>query len=162
MQNYGRPLQLSLFEPVLARQFDSDLERNFARYLDEQKALHWWHRVAVRQQGDYYLRGWNGNASGLILWLWPGIQQANRTFWCSRPKAEHLKGKDDTQYKLKVFETLERAFNAGTMKINDGPAKGTFRLVFNDAEFPKALASLNGAYKPDAPTAYAYRMRGSR
>ncbi len=56
--NDGRQVQLSLFEPVYAQQFDSTLERNFARYLDEQKALRWWHRVAVRQRGDYYLRGW--------------------------------------------------------------------------------------------------------
>ena len=56
--NDGRQLQFSLFEPVYTQQFDSVLERNFARYLDEQKALQWWHRVAVRQHGDYYLRGW--------------------------------------------------------------------------------------------------------
>ena len=65
LQNYGKPLQLNLFEPIFARQFDNDLERNFARYLDEQKALHWWHRVAVRQRGDYYLRGWKQDR------IWP-------------------------------------------------------------------------------------------
>ena len=37
--NDGRQVQLSLFEPAYAQQFDSTLERNFARYLDEQKAL---------------------------------------------------------------------------------------------------------------------------
>ena len=58
LTKYGQQLQLSLFEPVFDREFDSDLERNFALYLDEQKALKWWHRVAVRQRGDYYLRGW--------------------------------------------------------------------------------------------------------
>ena len=56
----NRPMQLSLFEPVLHRQYDNEFERNFARYLDEQKALQWWHRVAVRQQGDYYLLGLEG------------------------------------------------------------------------------------------------------
>ena len=54
----GAPIQISLFEPVYVQQFDSNLERNFARYLDEQKALQWWHRVAVRQSAGYYLRGW--------------------------------------------------------------------------------------------------------
>ena len=42
-----KPMQISLFEPVYERQFDTELERNFARYLDEQKALQWWHRIAV-------------------------------------------------------------------------------------------------------------------
>ena len=151
LQKRGRPLQLSLFEPVLARQFDSELERNFARYLDEQKALHWWHRVAVRQQGDYYLRGWKRER------IWPDfVAMAGDT--AGKPhilvfetKGEHLKGNEDTQYKLKVFETLEQAFNtgtfgAGTMKINDGPAKGTFRLVFSEDQFPAALSDLQGGY----------------
>ena len=60
-----QPMQISLFEPVYERQLDSELERNFARYLDEQKALQWWHRVAVRQRGDYYLRGWKQDR------IWP-------------------------------------------------------------------------------------------
>ncbi len=147
LQSYGKPLQISLFEPVLARHFDSDLERNFARYLDEQKALHWWHRVAVRQQGDYYLRGWKRER------IWPDfVAMAGDTtgkphILVFETKGEHLKGNDDTQYKKKVFETLERAFNAGTMTINDGPAKGTFRLVFGGVKFDQVLASLNGVYK---------------
>ncbi len=146
LQNYGRPLQLSLFEPVLARQFDNDLERNFARYLDEQKALHWWHRVAVRQQGDYYLRGWKRER------IWPDfVAMAGDT--TGKPhvlvfetKGQHLEGNPDTEYKRKVLETLENTFNGGTLKIYDGPAKGTFRLVFSEEEFPTALANLQGAY----------------
>ena len=80
--------KLSLFEPVFDREFDSDLERNFARYLDEQKALRWWHRVAVRQRGDYYLRGWKQER------IWPDFVAmagesgtANHSCWYSRPKA---------------------------------------------------------------------------
>ena len=56
LQRYGQSVQLSLFQPVSDRDFN-DLERRFAFYLDEQRALQWWHRVAVRQQGEYYLRG---------------------------------------------------------------------------------------------------------
>ena len=128
--NDGRQLQLSLFEPVYTQQFDSALERNFARYLDEQKALQWWHRVAVRQHGDYYLRGWKQNR------IWPDfIAMAGNT--AGKPhilvfetKGEHLDN-PDTEYKRRVLETLESAYNAGTMRICDGPAKGTFRLVFS-------------------------------
>ncbi len=145
--NNGHQLRFNLFEPVYTQQFDSALERNFARYLDEQKALQWWHRIAVRQHGDYYLRGWKQER------IWPDfIAMAGNTdgkphVLVFETKGEHLKGNDDTEYKSKVLETLESAFNAGTMKISDGPAKGTFRLVFNDVEFPQALANLQGAYK---------------
>ena len=144
--NSGRQLQLNLFEPVYIQQFDSALERNFARYLDEQKALQWWHRVAVRQHGDYYLRGWKQER------IWPDfIAMAGNTdgkphVLVFETKGEHLSGNPDTEYKRKVLETLEHAFNVGTMKVCDGPAKGTFRLVFSEEEFPEALSNLRHTY----------------
>ncbi len=144
----GRPLQLNLFEPVYTQHFDSNLERNFARYLDEQKALQWWHRVAVRQKGDYYLRGWKQDR------IWPdfvalgGEHDGKPHLLVFETKGEHLKGNPDTDYKEKVLETLQSAFNVGKMTINDGPAKGTFRLVFNEREFPEALAALSNTYSP--------------
>ena len=148
LTKYGQQLELSLFEPVFDREFDTDLERNFALYLDEQKALKWWHRVAVRQRGDYYLRGWRQDR------IWPdfvamaGRNSAKPHVLIFETKGEHLRGNPDTEYKQKVLDTLQRAFNAGSMTVKDGPAKGTFRLVFNEAEFPAASASLNGVYTP--------------
>ena len=141
----GMPVQLSLFEPVYAQQFDSTLERNFARYLDEQKALQWWHRVAVRQRGDYYLRGWKRER------IWPdfvamgGETDGKPHVLVFETKGKHLDN-PDTDYKRRVLETLQNAYNCGTMTVRDGPAKGTFRLLFDEAEFPAALADLNGAY----------------
>ena len=32
------------------------------------------------------------------------------------------------------------------MTVKDGPAKGTFRLVFNENYFPEALSDLQQAY----------------
>ena len=142
----GRQIQMSLFEPVYVQQFDSDLERNFARYLDEQKALQWWHRVAVRQRGDYYLRGWKQDR------IWPdfvamGGEDAGKPHvLVFETKGEHLRGNPDTDYKRRVLDTLENAFNCGTMTVKEGPAKGTFRLVFNESEFPTTLTNLRHAY----------------
>ncbi len=138
--NDGRPVQLSLFEPVYDQQFDSVLERKFARYLDEQKALRWWHRVAVQQSGEYYLRGWKQER------IWPDfVAMAGET--AGKPhvlvfetKGEHLRGNPDTDYKERVLETLQNAFNCGAMIVRDGPMRGTFRLVFTEMEFPVAPA----------------------
>ena len=142
LMSYGKPLQLSLFEPVFERQFDNDLERSFARYMDEHRAIRWWHRVAVRQRGEYFLKGWKQDR------IWPDfIAMADDSSGKSQllifeTKGEHLRGNPDTEYKEHVFETLQQAFNCGTMTINDGPAKGVFRLVFKD-DFASALASLD-------------------
>ena len=146
LTNRGQPMQLSLFEPVFQREFDSDLERKFALYLDEQKALKWWHRVAVRQRGDYYIRGWRQER------IWPDfVAMANRNgtnphVLVFETKGEHLQGNPDTEYKQKVLETLQNAFNCGSMTIKDGPVKGTFRLVFNENEFPETMAGVEDVH----------------
>jgi len=135
----GAPLQLNLFEPVFAHQFDSGLERNFARYLDEQRALRWWHRIAARQGGDYYLKGWKRDR------IWPdfvalaGESEGKPHVLVFETKGVHLDNAE-TAYKKHVLDTLQGAFNCGTMTVQDGPAKGTFRLVFSKDEFPAALA----------------------
>ncbi len=150
LQRYGQSVQLSLFEPVFDRDFN-DLERRFAFYLDEQKALQWWHRVAVRQHGEYYLRGWRRER------IWPdfvamgGETNGKPSMLVFETKGEHLDGNDDTEYKKRVFVALEETFNAGKMTIHDGPAKGVFRLIFDKVGFPDAetaLNKLNGVYTP--------------
>ena len=145
-RNDGRPVQISLFEPVYTQHFDSNLERNFARYLDEQKALRWWHRVAVRQRDNYYLRGWKQGRIGPDFIAMGGEVEGKPHVLVFETKGEHLRGNPDTDYKQRVLETLQNAYNCGTMTVRDGPAKGTFRLVFNEAEFSAALANLDGVY----------------
>lgn len=139
----GQPIQMSLFEPIYESQFDSDLERNFARYLDEQRALQWWHRIASRQQDGYYLRGWKKDR------IWPDfVAMASRAGDPShvlvfKTKGQHLLDNPDTDYKRRVLDTLEGSFNCGRLVVRDGPVRGTFRLVFDEAEFPGALAGLD-------------------
>ena len=141
LQRYGKSVQLSLFEPVFDRDFN-DLEKRFAFYLDEQKALQWWHRVAVRQQGEYYLRGWRRER------VWPdfvamgGQKNGKPSLLVFETKGDHLQGNDDTEYKERLFAALEETFNAGKMTIQDGPAKGVFRLVFDKQGFPEAETAL--------------------
>ena len=148
MRRDYEPLQLTLFEPVFERQFDSDLEKSFACYLDEQRALQWWHRVAARQHGEYYLQGWK---QGRIYPDFVALTRKNadeQRVLIFDTKGEHLSGNQDTEYKRKVLETLEGAFNtAGTMKLHEGAAiKGVFELVFekhletNFAEMTPRLA----------------------
>ena len=149
LQRFGQALQLTLFESVFDRDFN-ELEREFAFYLDQQKALRWWHRIAVRQRGEYYLRGWRRER------IWPDFvamgseTRGKPSLLVFDTKGDHLDGKDDTEYKKRVFDALEKTFNAGKVTISDGPAKGVFRLVFDRKGFPDAegaIKELEGAYK---------------
>ena len=140
ISTFGKQAQISLFNPVFEREFDSDPERRFAFYLDERKALEWWHRVAVRQQGDYYIRGWRKNR------VWPDFiamttkEKGKVSLLVFETKGKDRKDTDDTKYKQKLFSVLEKTFNVGRMKVTEGPAEGTFRMVFEDEPFP----DLNG------------------
>ena len=146
LQRLGQPLQLNLFEPVFERQFDSELERRFACYLDEQQALRWWYRVAVRQQGEYHLRGWRRERIYPDFIAMAGESGGRPHLLVFETKGEHLRGNPDTDYKRRVLRTLEEAFNVGRMRIREGPAEGTFRLIFSEAEFPEALANVQNRY----------------
>ena len=145
LERYGEPVQLSLFERVFEQQFDSDLEKRFAYYLDEERALRWWHRVAARQRGEYYLQGWKrGRIYPDFVAMTNEISGVTRVLIFDT-KGEHLAGNLDTEYKRKVLETLEGAFNtAGRMVVCDGPRRqGIFQLVFSEQEFLEIAARLN-------------------
>jgi len=133
----GQPLQLSLYAPLYEEQFN-DLEKRFARYLDEQAALRWWHRVAARQRGGYYLRGWRQKRIYPDFIAMGGSGKGGQVF-VFETKGSQLDNAD-TEYKGSVFEALQGAFNDwGKMQVRNGPMKGTFRLVF-DGKFEAALA----------------------
>ena len=144
-----QPVQLTLFEPVFEREFDNELEKRFACYLDEQQALRWWHRVAARQSGEYYLQGWKqGRIYPDFVALATGAVDERRVLIFDT-KGEHLSGNTDTEYKRKVLETLEGAFNtAGTLKLREGGTiSGVFQLVFErhlETEFAEITPRLSG------------------
>ena len=41
LTKYGKPVQLSLFEPMYEYPSDNELEKKFAHFLDGEKALQW-------------------------------------------------------------------------------------------------------------------------
>ena len=144
LTRYGSTAQLNLFEPVFEQHFDNEFETKFAYYLDERRALQWWHRIAARQRDEYYVQGWKQGR------IYPDFVAMTREFedvtrvLLFDTKGEHLAGNLDTEYKKKVLKTLEDTFNtAGTMRVR-GEAKrdGIFQLVFSEQEFPEITARL--------------------
>ena len=144
LTRYGSPVQLSLFEPVFEQHFDNEFEKKFAYYLDERRALQWWHRIAVRQRGEYYVQGWKqGRIYPDFVAMTREIVGVTRVL-IFETKGEHLGGSLDTEYKKKVLKTLEDTFNnAGTMWVREGTTReGIFQLVFSEQEFPEITARL--------------------
>ena len=136
------PVQLTLFERVFDREFANELERKFACYLDEQRAVQWWHRVAARQQGEYYLQGWK---KGRIYPDFIAMANEKRLLIFETKGADRI-GNPDTKYKQKVLKGLEGAFNeVGTMRLRDG-SKSIFQLVFSEHDFSPIGAQLGEQY----------------
>ena len=125
---HASPIQRSLFEPLFESGFNT-LEKDFALYLEKTDALHWWHRVAARQ--DYYLQGWRRQR---VYPDFVACRKADGKLLILETKGIHLKGGEDTDYKKKLLATLEAAYSTaierGNMKAGEPPAH--FRMMFED------------------------------
>ncbi len=112
-RSHGDALQLNLFEPVFEGEFNN-LEKDFVIYLDENKAIRWWHRVAAKQ--GYSLQGWRRER------VYPDVvacvqQDKNgpQRILILETKGLQFKGNPDTEYKQKLLKTLETAYRNATV-----------------------------------------------
>lgn len=129
-RNSGGLIENSLFSPVYEDDFNSD-EAEFACYLDEAKALRWWHRN-VAKAGNYWIQGWKKNR------VYPDFIFAHeRTGDTDRilvweTKGDQLEGNLDTTYKRKLLENISANYRA-----EDGIKAGTLELVGHAGEAVK-------------------------
>lgn len=135
----GGSVQHTLFDTVYEEEFDTEMERNFARYLDGKGIVRWWHRVAARQGGGYHLVGWERRRyyPDFIVMTNEAGDRARLGIYDT--KGENLVGNRDTAYKERLLETLESAFDCGMARVRDGRMRGEFRLVL-DGRFNEILA----------------------
>lgn len=134
----GTQVQHTLLEPVYEEEFDNNLERDFARYLDEKKAVSWWHRVAAQQRDGYHLAGWRKSRvyPDFIVMTNEAGDKARLGIYDT--KGEQLEGNLDTKYKGSLLKTLQGAFDCGKVRVNGFNMRGEFRLVF-DGQFDEVL-----------------------
>lgn len=145
-RSHGDELQLNLFEPVYEGEFNN-LEKDFVIYLDEDKAIQWWHRVAAKQ--GYFLQGWRRER------VYPDFvacvqhhKNGPQRIHVLETKGLQLKGNPDTEYKQKLLKTLETAYrNAnvhGKMDVTYGTNKTmSFTMLFENSwktELNEAMA----------------------
>ncbi len=132
LERGGTPVQLSLFDKVFEKQFDSDLEENFAFHLEKQP-LKWWHRV----QREYYVLGWRRDR------IYPDfVAFGDISLNIFETKGDHLRGNPDTEYKTQVFQLLEQHFNQQDRPVRveeHKQRKGKFAIVY-ESEFPTISA----------------------
>ncbi len=128
----GQPVEKSLFEQIWSRHFNG-LEKDVALYIDDVKAVRWWHRIAV--QADWYLDGWKKKRvfPDFLVALEESNGKPTRLV-VVETKGLHLQN-DDTAYKRKLFEVLEKhsanGVPVGELTLDTQPGPMRFRLVLD-------------------------------
>jgi type III restriction enzyme len=107
----GDDVQLSLFESVFEKDFSTAFERDVAIYLDEESAVHWWHRIAARR--EWGLQGWLRRKVYPDFLVWMETKKGVSRLLTVETKGDHLIGSDDTQAKTRLFDILEKAYASG-------------------------------------------------
>lgn len=131
----GQPLQRSLFDKVYQKQVNG-LEKDVALYLDADKAVHWWHRIAVYQ--DWHLQGWQRSRvyPDFLICLHEQGDGIIR-FSVLETKGLHLKGNEDTEYKQRLFELLTEhsrtSLPVGELKLAVQQQQLSFTLLMDDS-----------------------------
>jgi type III restriction enzyme len=146
LRKNGEPLEKSFFHPVYQKQVNG-LEKDMAWYLDADKAVRWWHRIAARQ--DWHLQGWQrSRIYPDFLACLHGNGDGKLRFTVLETKGLHLKGNDDTNYKARLFDLLTRhsqtALSVGELKLGFQQEQIRFDLMLeNDwrEKLPKALTT---------------------
>ena len=135
----GRTVQRTLFDPVYEGEFDTDMECDFARYLDGKNIVKWWHRVAAVQGGGYRLAGWERRRFYPDFVVMTNEAGDRARLGIYDTKGENLVGNRDTRYKKSLLKALEGAFNCGTVRVRGSRIRGEFRLVL-DGRFEEVLS----------------------
>lgn len=137
----GKLVEKSLFDEVWSKHFNG-LEKDVALYIDDVAAVRWWHRIAV--QADWYLDGWKKKRVFPDFLVSFEEEDGKPTrLVVIETKGLHLQN-EDTDYKRKLFDTLERhsanGFPVGQLTIADPLGPMRFRLIF-EGDWQSQLAT---------------------
>ena len=111
-----KDFQISLFDTTYQRHYN-ELEKQVAWYLDEQSAVKWWHRMVAKQ--DYHLQGWQKRKVYPDFLAFISPDNKIKKLSVLETKGEQLKGNDDTFYKRKLFEILEKYVTNESVSVGD-------------------------------------------
>jgi len=127
-----RDFQISLFDATYQRHYN-ELEKQVAWYLDEQEAVKWWHRMVAKQ--DYHLQGWQKRKVYPDFLAFISPDSKIKKLSVLETKGDQLKGNEDTKYKRKLFEILEKhaineSVSVGDMEvISEKEQKMIFKIL---------------------------------
>ncbi|ASF48075.1 DEAD/DEAH box helicase [Methylovulum psychrotolerans] len=138
-------LEKSLFQPQYLSNYNK-LEKPVALAINNKDVVAWWHRLAVKGT-EYSLQGWRRERiyPDFLVKVAAGDDGIERLYFVES-KGEHLEGNKDTDYKQKLFSTINAALMGdikpkGELNLEDSKETIAFHMVFEN-EWENALNKL--------------------
>ncbi|MFY9288435.1 MAG: DEAD/DEAH box helicase family protein [Alphaproteobacteria bacterium] len=138
-------LAKSIFQPQYRSNYNG-LEYPVALAINNKDVVEWWHRLAVRGT-EYSIQGWKREKiyPDFLVKLETGKDDIERLYFIES-KGDQLEGNKDTDYKQKLFETINAAMAGdvkpkGEFKLADSKEKISFHMVF-EGEWENELNKL--------------------
>jgi type III restriction enzyme len=138
-------LEKSMFQPQYLSNYNG-LEKPVALAINNKDVVEWWHRLAVRGT-EYSIQGWKREKiyPDFLVKLETGKDGVERLYFIES-KGEHLEGNKDTDYKQKLFRTINDTLMGdikpkGELKLVNCKEKISFHMVFEN-EWENALNKL--------------------
>lgn len=121
-------LNHNIFQPQYDCLYNKELEYPVAKYINDQSAMSWWHRLGIKGT-EYALQGWKNSR------IYPDflIKREGNKYIFIETKGNHLKN-EDSAYKQKVFNILNQSqsVTVGEFKLESDQPELSFHLVYDD------------------------------
>jgi type III restriction enzyme len=136
--------QRFLFERLYKRNLNG-FEEPVALKLDGNESIRWWHRIAAR--GDWGLQGWRKHKVYPDFLVCLREDENGRRLLVLETKGDQLKGADDTEFKQRLFQILEAAFDkahdVGAVELaGAGIESMRFKMLMKERWEPELQAAL--------------------
>jgi type III restriction enzyme len=129
-------LEKNMFHPQYISNYNG-LEYNVALAINNKDVVGWWHRLAVKGT-EYAVQGWKREKiyPDFLVKLEAGQDGIEKLYFIES-KGEHLEGNKDTNYKQKLFKTLNASLMSdikpkGELELINSKEKISFHMVFEN------------------------------
>jgi type III restriction enzyme len=138
-------LEKSLFKFQYLSSYNG-LEKEVALAINNKDVVQWWHRLAVKGT-EYSIQGWKRERvyPDFLVKLKAGYDGTEKLYFVES-KGEHLEGNKDTDYKQKLFNTINATLKGdikpkGDLELVNCKEKISFHMVFEN-EWQNSLNKL--------------------
>lgn len=121
----GKATEKNLFSPTYLPDYN-DTEAEIACYLDEEKAMKWWHRNVARSENSYFIQGWRKHKVYPDFIFAMKHDDDGEKLVVLETKGNQLEGNLDTEYKRKLLNLMSQEYH-----FENVMSAGKLELVIN-------------------------------